>query len=232
MLICKVVEDVVDTPRLLFKRLLRKSDGVSRDSTIIGDKRFDILSLPYVAFSSPEVLKLFALNRGRVLESVDSRQNERLKEYLFDKSPYYKRGLLSSLVKLIKSSGEQLSVVVYDNSFTLCGEYVSLAENVKSFVLVAPLNAHSDAFAKRVYYEYGLKIVIREDVRGLDFDLHVDFSGINIDGSLYVDFMGSRMVVYPDSIYFEPDAAVLELIEQGVPIKCACAAIHDNYYMA
>ena len=229
MLIIKVVDDVIDT-RSYFWRLFMKRSEVTRECAEIANKRFDILSLPISKLDSPEVVKLLQINRGAVLESVDAVQNERLNEYLFDKSSYYKRALLSSVVDLVKSVNEKLSVVVCDDLFAMYDEYITLAKAVKGFCLVTTPSTQSDLFSERVYYQYGLQVVVRDKSAPQGQDIAVDFSRINADGSLTVHFMGSDVLIYPDNKYFEPDKNVLELMKYGVPLKCACAVMRQHNY--
>ncbi len=199
---------------------------------VIRNKPFDIYSMTYNELTSTETHRLFRMNKGKILESLNTEQNDFLSEYLFDKKPYFKRALLSSVNKFIKQLGEQLSVVICDDFFLLCEEYEALAESVRGLALVTSETAKLNSFADKIYYEYGLRVVVKQQLALSGYDLSLDFSKIEKDGSLNIIYRGAYVHIYPDNLYFEPDDDVLRLMEQGVPIKCACAVLRDNNYMA
>lgn len=232
MIIIKLNNEINDTRNYFLKLLLGKKDNILRDYAVIGNKRFDIYSMTCSDLSLPEVQRILRIKKGRLLEALNTEQNDFLSEYLFDKKPYYKRALLSSVNKYIKQSGEQLSVAVFDESFLWCDEYNSLAKSVRAFTLVTSETISAQNFAKKIYCEYGLSVVVRQQYPLSAYDLYIDFSNIEKDGSLNIIYKGESMLIYPDNKYFESDNEVLELMKHGVPIKCACAVLRDNNYMA
>ena len=232
LIIIKLNNEINDTRNYFLRLLLGKKDNVSRDYAVIGNKRFDIYSMTCCDLSLPEVQRILRIKKGKLLESLNTEQNELLTEYLVDKKPYYKRALLSSVIEFIKQVGEQLSVAVFDDYFFNCDEYNSLAKSVRAFTLVTSRIDLAEKFADEIYREYGLRVVIRQLSPISYFDLSLDFSGIKKDGSLNIIYRGESMLIYPDNKYFESDNDVLELMKHGVPIKCACAVLRDNNYMA
>lgn len=232
MLIIKLKKDLNDTRSYFLRLLLGKKDNILRDYAVVGNKPFDIYSMTNNDLTSTETQRLLHMNKGKILDSLNTEQNDFLKEYLFDKKPYFKRALLSSVNKFIKQTGEQLSVAIRDDSFFLCDEYVALAESVRTLTLATSETAKLNSFVEKVYYEYGLRAVVKQQLALSAYDLSLDFSKMEKYGSFNIIYRGDSLPIYPDNLYFEPDDDVLKLTEHGVPIKCACAVLRDNNYMA
>ncbi len=227
MLIIKLIDKKDDTRNYFMKLLLGKKNEVTRDHKVISNKHFDIISTTYDDLTSSDIQRLLRMNKGKVLESLNFDLNDLLCEYLFDKNSYIKRAILSSVKNFIKQSCGQISVIVYERCFLTCKEYYSLAESVKGFTLITEKTSITDSFVEEIYYELGLKVVVQQKNISSECDLIIDFSRIEKDGSLFVNFRGDNVLIYPDNSYFEPDDEVLALIECGVPIKCACAVMRD-----
>ncbi len=232
MIIIKIKDDVCDTQSFFRRFLLNKNTGISRDYVVVGGIPFDIISLSREDLECDEMQRLLKINRGRVMESPDGEINEIIKEYLFDKKPYIKRSLLSSVNKFIEQTGERLSVVISDENFMPCEEYFVLANLIKNFTLVSAGVPSVGAFAEKIYYDYGLKVSLKRNAEYSNYDIAFDFSWLKKDGELQVFYRGESEVVRPDNKYFEPDNDVLTLMEYGVSVKCACAVLRDNNYIA
>ena len=73
---------------------------------------------------------------------------------------------------------------------------------------------------------------MKNKISKMEENIVQDFSKMEKDGSFNIIYRGDSLPIYPDNLYFEPDDDVLRLTEHGVPIKCACAVLRDNNYMA
>ena len=232
LLIIKLKDETNDTRNYFLRLLLGKKDDITRDFALIGSEPFDIYSMTYSDLISNEAQRLLQMNKGKILESLNSEQNDFLREYLFDEKPYLKRALLSSVNKFIKGLDEQISVAVCDDAFIECKEYFSLAGSVRGFTLLTAESEIVDSFLDKSYYEYGLKVVVRQQFLFSEYDLLLDFSGMEKDGGIKMICKGEYVPVYFDNSYFEPDDEVSALMNYGVPLKCACAVLRDKNYMA
>ncbi len=231
MIIFNIVDEIEDT-KSYFRGLMRgKFNNISRDFVHICNMRLDVISLSYKSLESESIKRLLDINKGKILESTDARLNETVREYLYDKTPYVKKALLSSVNKFIAQTGEHLSVVVFDKEFVACEEYFALANSIKRLSLVLSEASSISSFADKVYYDYGLKVSLKQRVGYSDCDVAVDFSRLEGDGCLKIFYRGESIALYPDNKYFEPDKDVLDLMSYGVPIRCACAIIRGKNYL-
>lgn len=206
-------------------------DTITRDYRSFGGVPFDIITLSQGDLDSEPVKHLLNVSRGKVLESTDAELNSILKDFLFDKTPYMKRALLSAVNGFIKETGDRLSVAVSDASFVMCEEYVILASLVRALSIVTE-SGDINGFADKCYYDYGLKIQARRCGLCNACDLILDFAMMKKDGSVEIMYKGERYPVYPDNKYFEPDNEILSLMAQGVPVRCACAVLKGGNYLS
>lgn len=227
MIILNFKDNISTNKKTVFSFLSRKNksnkSNITRENMVVNQKVFSVVTLRKADIDDPVVVKLLNFNKGKVLETYDKGINEKISSCLFDKTPYCKRALLSSLINTITSLPHKVSITVLDEGFVPCDEYNRLCSRVRSFALVTPSSASFQQFSDTAYYEYGLKI--SSVALSCNSDITVDFSNIDEYGDILVDVSGEKRVIHPDSSYYVPDDSVLRLLHYGVPIKCACAVI-------
>lgn len=224
LLIFNIVDEIEDT-QSYFKRLFKgKKKNITRDYEVINKIPFDIITLSYCDYDNDSIKYLLNINKGKVLESNDKKCSKKIEEYLFDKTPYIKKSLLSSVSRFIEKSGFMGSVLVIDNDFSDSTEFCELCKKSKALTIACDDFCDYD-FISKIYYTYGLKVNVRKSVSVNQSDMIIDFSKICNNTQFYIDYLGDKIPVNPDNSYFEMNENVLKLIGWGVPIKCACAVL-------
>ncbi len=226
MIVLKFRDDIKTNKKSFFSFLSRKNiteNSITRENVVINQRVFSVITLCKEDIDNRLFQRLININKGKVLETYDKSINDKISSYLYDKKPYCKRALLSGLVNYIESLNNTVSITVLDNDFNICDEYYRLCNCVRSFVLVTPPSASFEQFSENVYLDYGLKVssavlIYRSDVT-------VDFSNMDDNGNLWVEVLGDKKLIYPDTSYYLPDESVSELLKLGVPVKCACAVL-------
>lgn len=231
MLIFRIVDETADTHNYFKKLFKAKKSCITRSSKTINNISFDIVSLSLSDFGNDAVKRLLEINRKKVMESVDVRLNGITDGYLYDKTPYVKKSLISSINKYIDQMGFRGSVLVVDNSFEATSEFEELCRKSKSLTIICS-DYIDEEFFNNIYQRYGLKINIRKESFPSQHDMVIDFSD-NLNGSqFYVRHWGDIVPINPDNAYFEPDERVLQLISLGVTVKCACAVLGEKNYLS
>ncbi len=219
------INDGIEDTKGYFKRLFKgRSNEISRDYEIINSIPFDIITLTYDDIKCEKIEHLLTINNGKILESTDMKLNQLIGDYLFDKTPYIKRTLLSSVNDFIEQSGDRVSVLVIDNDFSESREYYDLCNNSKSFTIITD-GLVDECFLEEIYYNLGLKVNVKDNFISSQYDMVIDFSQLKNNNCFYIQYLGENIPIYPSSVFFEPDEYVFKLMNLGVPIKCACAVL-------
>lgn len=223
MLILKIIEEKPKRKHLFKKR--KSNEQFLRESFICNNTIFTVAKMSKSYLNSPE-LSLF-LNRyqGAILYCDEIGKNFVNPRYIFDSSPYFKRAFLSALADYMKKTKEG-SLFVSDNNFRFSEEWLEIASQSQKIIIDGVLNAELRRFCDYCFSEFGLQVFVN-DRSMLDCKfISVDLNSIDSTKNTLRLMRGDcEKVVCADSKYFQENEDVKKLVDYGVDLHTACAAM-------
>lgn len=200
------------------------SSGVVRSTVNINGVNAVVMELPLSATKTEEFATLLNMYSGRLLCSSNN-CTVISADYLFSAKSYYQRALLSSLVNQAKIiSADCNSVCVKIKDFFICNELYRLVKIFKNVTIITAVNALTNEFADKCYYEYGAKVKIKGNHTPLTGSVLINLDNADEKGRLIINACGKECLLYPDSTYFENNAEYNKLHGFDIEHNLICAA--------
>lgn len=223
MLILKIIDEK-PKKKHFFKR--RKSnEQFTRESFICNNTIFTVAKVNSSFLDSPE-LSLF-LNRyqGAILCCDEIGKKIVNQRYIFDASPYYKRAFLSALADYMKKTKEG-NLFISDDSFRFSGEWLEIAKHCKKIIIDGALNAELRRFCDYCFSEFGLQVFVNDNSMLDSTFFSIDLNSVdNSKNKLKLICADGEKIICVDSKYFQENQDVKRLIDYGVDLHTACAAV-------
>ena len=220
----------VDKPK---RRFFRKNDfknsEIKRYSINVNGRNVIILEITEKDLKREDVITLLNIYKGRVLASEKLKENEGLKEYLYNPEEYYQRALLSSLINQIKTVNKEWQrIEIKTRSFTPFKELYELVRITKAATFITEANGYTEAFQNNCYYEYGAVVSIKEQNISMQNVVYVDLNKVDNKVRLMINAKGKDFLLYPDARYFEKSSEYQKLAPYNIEYSLICSAFSDK----
>ncbi|MBQ8182517.1 MAG: hypothetical protein IJ025_01275 [Clostridia bacterium] len=214
--------------RTFIKRKIKRERGVKRENIIILGKVCSLLEINDNIYSTNELERIFKVFSGKIIGKPSIIREFVPEEYRFCYETYYKRAIVSSIIKNFNNNLSGFSVCIRDNDFQLLPEYADLVGKTKKLVFLSERNQNAAIFSQYCFVEYGAYVDFKNLCDTYSHNLFLDFLDIDETGRTFIKLDGKDMLIYPDAEYFITDYELSEVLKVGVPAKIACAAFETK----
>ena len=230
MLIINVIsDDKIKFKGRFFKKQVRP-EAFQRYLVRIGEEPCTIIEFNECMLPTLNLQQLFKAFKGKVLASKKNYEKLVPIEYRFDFKPYYKRALLSSLMKTFDENDVNLSISIKDDDFVLSNEYLEISKMAKQFKLVSKDSRDTEIFCNKSFVEYGLFVRMSSFYHPSDEDIFLDLDAMDDSGKVIITKQGKSQLLYPDPQYFSLPEDMRAFLKYGISPKLLCAAFEAIQY--
>ncbi len=232
MLILKLKDknkEIKKTRNIFRRRKVTENEiSFNRYSINVNGKNVLVLELNESELSCDEVITLLKIYKDRVLVAKENKNNNILKEYMFKPKEYYKRAVLSSLIKQIRTVNKDWKYLsVKMDVFSPYKELYEIVKISKTVNLITQKNAKTLKFVNECYNEYGAIVnIIGAGLK--ENEVYLDLEQIDDSGKLMISVKGKEFLLYPDATFFQPDEEYKKLLPYGLEHNVICAAFSNK----